>query len=152
MIDLSVIVVTWNTRSMTLTCLGQLDTALEVVRRRRAWRSEVIVVDNASTDGTSEALGVHFAHTKRVVNERNLGFAAGVNRGLEHCGGRYILLLNSDAWIGAATIEACLDALDANGSAGMAGPHLLHPDGRSQRSVHSFPGVWDEIVPKFLQT
>ncbi|MFP6638993.1 MAG: glycosyltransferase family 2 protein [Myxococcota bacterium] len=151
MIDLSVVVVTWKTPGLTFDCLAQLDRALKAVGRRRDWSSEVVVVDNASEDGTAEGVRRRFPDMTLVVNERNLGFAAGVNRGLDRVDGRFVLLLNSDAWIGAATIEGCVDALAALPEAGMAGPRLLHPDGRSQRSVHTFPDLWDEVVPAFVR-
>ena len=151
MTDLSVVVLTWNTRSLTLACLTQLQKALHDVRRRRDWSSEVIVVDNGSTDGTSAELRQHFPEIAIQENQSNLGFAAGMNTGLRKASGRIVLLLNSDAFVGAATLEACMDALSSCEQAGIAGPRLLHPDGRVQRSVHSFPGVWDELLPRFLR-
>ncbi|MEE3328225.1 MAG: glycosyltransferase family 2 protein [Myxococcota bacterium] len=149
--DLSVVVVTWNTKSLTLACLGKLQVALRDVGRRRDWSSEVIVVDNGSTDGTSAELRARFPEVELQENESNLGFAAGMNGGLRKASGNVVLLLNSDAFVGAATIEACMDALSSCEKAGMAGPRLLHSDGRIQRSVHTFPGVWDELFPRFLR-
>ena len=149
--DLSVVVVTWNTKSLTLACLSQLQLALKAVHRRRDWSSEVIVVDNGSTDGTSSEVRQHFPEMTLKENEENLGFAAGVNLGLAKTCGRFVLLLNSDAFVGAATVEACMDALGADDAVGIVGPRLLHPDGRIQRSVHTFPGVWDELLPGFIR-
>lgn len=150
MTDLSVVVLTWNTKDMTLACLKQLQMALREVDRRRGWSSEVIIVDNGSTDGTAVELRQRFPEMELQENEENLGFAAGMNGGLCRAEGETVLLLNSDAFLGAATIEACLDTLSLHEEAGMVGPRLLHPDGRIQRSVHSFPGVWSEILPRFL--
>ena len=150
MTDLSVVVLTWNTKDMTLACLTQLQMALREVDRRRGWSSEVIIVDNGSTDGTAVELRQRFPEMELQENEKNLGFAAGMNGGLRRAQGETVLLLNSDAFLGAATIEACLDTLSLHEEAGMVGPRLLHPDGRIQRSVHSFPGVWSEILPRFL--
>lgn len=151
MTDLSVVVVTWNTKALTLACLAQLRVALVDVARRRDWSSEVIVVDNGSTDGTAVELRARYPEMQVQENEENLGFAAGMNRGLRQAQGEVVLLLNSDAFLGAATIEACMDALSSCEEAGMAGPRLLHADGRIQRSVHTFPGVWDELLPRFLR-
>ena len=83
MTDLSVVVLTWNTRSLTLACLTQLQVALRDVRRRRDWSSEVIVVDNGSTDGTSAELRVRFPEIELQENQANLGFAAGMNTGFK---------------------------------------------------------------------
>ena len=151
MTDLSVVVLTWNTKSLTVACLSQLQVALRDMGRRRDWSSEVIVVDNGSTDGTAAELRVRFPEMALHENQGNLGFASGMNAGLRKACGRIVLLLNSDAFVGAATLEACMDALSSCEQAGMAGPRLLHSDGRIQRSVHSFPGVWDELLPRFLR-
>lgn len=151
MIDLSVVIVTWNTRDCTLSCLSDLVSALAIVERRRNWTSEVMVVDNASTDGTSSEVRRLFPDVSLRVNSENLGFARGVNEGLKAISGRYVLLLNSDAFIGAATIEVCLDALESNSRAGIAGPRLLHGNGKPQRSVHTFPDLWSELVPPFVR-
>ncbi|MEE3326112.1 MAG: glycosyltransferase, partial [Myxococcota bacterium] len=127
MTDLSVVVLTWNTKSLTLACLSQLQVALRAMGRRRDWSSEVIVVDNGSTDGTSDELRTRFPEMTLQENPGNLGFAAGMNSGLRKARGRILLLLNSDAFVGAATLEACMDALEACEQAGIVGPRLLHP-------------------------
>jgi hypothetical protein len=145
--DLSVVVVTWNTRALTLDCLASLSAALESASDLAA---EVLVVDNGSGDGTAEAIRERFPAVGVIALPANVGFAAGCNAGLRAIRGRHVLLLNSDARVPPETLERCLRFLDRHEDVGMVGPQLLHPDGRRQNSIHNFPIVATELLPKFL--
>ncbi len=147
MTDLSTIVVSWNTRDLTLACLDALDAALAACAPEL--RGEVIAVDNGSRDGSAEALARRRG-VRLVRLPGNVGFAAGANAGLAEARGRHVLLLNSDARIGADALRRCVAYLDENPDVGIAGPRLLHPDGRVQNSVHAFPGPATELVPRAL--
>jgi len=149
--DLSVVVVCWNTRELALACL---DTVAREVGTGAAPGPgpaglvvETLLVDNGSSDGTSDA--VRERHPWAVVVElaENLGFAGGSNAGLTRARGRIVLLLNSDAAVTRAAVRECVSFLDAHPRAGIAGPQLLHSDGRLQNSVHAFPSLWTELVP-----
>jgi len=144
-IDLSVIVVTWNTRELVLECLASLTTALSP-----AIRAEILVVDNGSCDGTQGAVREHFTAARVIALPANVGFAAGANAGLRASSGRHVLLLNSDARVLPDTLERCVRFLDENRDVGVVGPQLLHPDGRRQNSIHNFPIVATELLPKAL--
>lgn len=126
--DLSVIVVTWNVRELTLRCLDAL--------RRRAdddgIRCEIILVDNASADGTPDA--VRAAHPDAVVvaNRVNVGFPIANNQGLTRARGRHVLFLNPDTEVGPGTLRACLDELESQPDVGMVGCRLEYPDGSTQ--------------------
>jgi len=144
-IDVSVVVVTWNTRDLALDCLASVTAALAP-----AIRAEILVVDNGSSDGTVGAVRERFPAARVIALPANAGFAAGANAGLRESGGRHVLLLNSDARLLPDTLERCLRFLDENPDVGVVGPQLLHPDGRRQNSIHNFPIVATELLPKAL--
>ena len=146
--DLSIVVVTWNTRALVLRCLDSLGHALAATPEARRLAAEIIVVDNGSEDGTTEAIRAAFPGVQLVSLPQNRGFAIGCNHGLRAMRGRHALLLNSDARVVPGALERCVAFLDQNADAGIVGPRLLHPDGRPQNAVHNFPRVVTEIVPK----
>jgi hypothetical protein len=143
--DLSVIVVTWNTRELVLDCLASVTAALAP-----PIRAEILVVDNGSSDGTEEAIRERFPTARVIALPANVGFAAGCNAGLRAISGRHVLLLNSDARVMPDTLECCVRFLDQHPDVGVVGPQLLHPDGRRQNSIHNFPIVATELLPKAL--
>jgi GT2 family glycosyltransferase len=80
----------------------------------------------------------------------NVGFAAGNNVGLRKCSGRHAVLLNSDTVVRRDALETCVRYLDAHPDVGVVGPQLLHPDGSKQNSIHAFPSLLTELVPRGL--
>ena len=94
--------------------------------------SEVIVIDNASADGSVEMVQREFPDVHLIVNEGNLGFARANNRGIAASRGRYVLLLNSDTVASPAALEMLVAFMDAHPEAGVVGPRLLRPDGTAQ--------------------
>ncbi len=127
--DVSVVVVTYNSREWIERCLAS-------VRGH-----ETIVVDNGSSDGTVELVRATFPEA-RVVEQENVGMGAGNNTGMRLASGRYYLLLNSDAWVVGDAIERLAEFADAHPDAAVVGPRLLNPDGSLQRSARSFPTLW----------
>ncbi|BDG73481.1 glycosyltransferase family 2 protein [Roseomonas fluvialis] len=124
---LSVVIVTWNCRALVLDCLAALF-ASELPAQ-----TEVIVVDNASADGTAAAVAVAFPEVLLIANHENAGFAAGNNLGFAVARGQTILLLNPDAFPAAPdSLMALWRFLEANAGYAAAGPRLLHEDGRHQ--------------------
>ena len=148
--DLSVVVVTWNTRELTERCLCAVEDALAHCRARSGLASEVVVVDNGSRDGSAEQIRSGHPRLDLVVLDANRGFAAAANAGIARAAGRVLLLLNSDALIDSAALEACLGCLDAAPDVGVVGPQLLHADGRLQNSVHAQPSLATELLPTWL--
>jgi GT2 family glycosyltransferase len=124
--DVSVLVVTWNTRDLTLECVRH------VLERRGALEVEVVVVDNASADGTAAALRERYPDVVVVENEANQGFPRANNQALALARGRHVLYLNSDAFVDPGTLEACVRALDGDPALGMVGCRLEYGDGRVQ--------------------
>ena len=102
---------------------------------------ETVVVDNASSDGTPDVVRELFPDV-HVVEQANVGLAAGWNRGIERTSGRYVLILNSDAWLVGDALAELVAFADSRPEAAIVGPRLSNPDGSLQRSVRGFPTVW----------
>jgi len=144
-VDLSIVVVSWNTRELTLACLASVEAERERLRGRL--ELELFLVENGSSDGSAEAVREGFAWVSLLVQPRNLGFAAGCNLGLARARGRHLLLLNSDAALLPGALELALDYLDAHPEVGLLGPRLVGPDGQLQNSAHAYPSLLSELVP-----
>jgi GT2 family glycosyltransferase len=141
---LSVVMVNWNTRDLTLRCLSHL-LGLGLPEETEIW-----VVDNGSTDGSAEAIRTGFPRVGVLENDRNLGFARANNRALTRCRGRYALLLNSDCFPKPDAVSVLLGAMEKDPGVGIAGGALLHPDGRTQNSFGVAPSLITELLPKGL--
>jgi N-acetylglucosaminyl-diphospho-decaprenol L-rhamnosyltransferase len=102
---------------------------------------EAVVVDHGSTDGTLELVRARFPGVG-LVQQENRGLAAGWNTGMRHVGGRYVLFLNADAWVGAGAVDRLVAFADEHPRAAVVGPRLRNPDGSLQRSVRGFPTLW----------
>lgn len=139
MIDLSIVIVNWNTRDLLAQCLHS------VYNTTSNLDFEVIVVDNASTDGSLEMVRQEFPDVSLIANTENLGFAKANNQAIRRSQGRYVLLLNSDAFVRENTIECMIDFMDGHPEAGMAGCKLLYEDGRLQPSCSTFPTLFTEF-------
>jgi len=147
-IDLSIVLLTWNGRELTLACLASIEREIRARRAVGRIETETIVVDNGSADGTLEAVRARFPWAALVALPRNRGFAGGNNAGLGHAQGRHVCLLNNDTLVQRDGLEACVRFLDAHPDVGAVGPELLHADGRKQNSVHNFPTLLLELVPR----
>lgn len=141
---LSVVIVNWNTCEHLRRCLEslQVNAPLE--------ETEVIVVDNASTDGSAEMVRSEFETIKLLAQTANLGYAAGNNIGIEAASGHQVLLLNPDTLVRAGALQAALQAME-DVSEGILSVQLILPDGSIQRSVRGFPtivgikGAWTKL-------
>ncbi len=141
--DVSVIIVNHNTRDLILRCLRS------VFDSRGEVEFEVIVVDNASTDDSLEAVRKEFPQVILIENPDNTGFAAANNTGLEKAAGRYVVLLNSDTEIRPDGLGLLKTFMDEHPEAGAAGPRLVYSDGKTQPSVDSFPNLVTEFLHLF---
>jgi hypothetical protein len=124
--DLSVIVVSWNVRELLRACLRALPAATEGIT------AEMIVVDNASNDGSADMVAQEFPEAVLLRNDANLGFARANNRGMDAARGRYFVLLNSDTVAPPRSLAEMVVFMDAHPRAGAASPRLLRPDGAPQ--------------------
>lgn len=138
--DVSVIIVNWNTRDLLAQCLQSLyETTSDL-------NLEVIVVDNASSDGSPEMVRKRFPQVQLIENRENVGFARANNQAIERCGGRYVLLLNSDTQALPGSLDKTVRFMDHHPRAGIAGVRLLDADGIFQASYIPFPTLWQEFL------
>jgi GT2 family glycosyltransferase len=154
--DLSIIIINWNTADLLKQCLQS------VVNNLNNFEAEIWVIDNASSDHSVAMVKSTFPGVNLIENKENFGFAKANNLGSEHVRGRYILFLNPDTIIPAGTLSNLLSFAEAHPDYGLIGPKILNPDGSLQRSCWpGFPGIgmaisdafflWKiKIFPKFL--
>lgn len=135
MIDVSVIVASYNTRDLTLDCLRS------VIDNTKRSSYEIILVDDNSPDDTVEQIRQALPQVRIVVNPENVRYAKTNNRGLEQANGRYGVLLNTDTLLEGDAISTLVEYMDGHREVGAAGPRLLNPDGSIQHCIRSFPGV-----------
>lgn len=155
MVDLAVVIVTWNVRQLALDALRSLYADLET----SSLDVQVWVVDNASSDGTPDAVAKQFPQVKLIASDQNLGFAAGNNAALNAMGfgqaapdalPRAVYLLNCDTLTHPGATRQLYDALMASSSVGLVGARLQYADGSFQHSSFRFPGLrqlWVEFFP-----
>lgn len=132
--DLSTVIVSWNVKELLRCCLESI-----FQHPIPGIQLEVFVVDNASSDGSAEMVRKRFPQVHLIENEENLGFAAANNQAISRSQGQYILLLNPDTIVCDDALIRLMDFLEANPEVGIAGPKLIHPDGRLQHSAFTFP-------------
>jgi hypothetical protein len=138
--DLSVIIVNWNTEELLRNCLRSVYGTI------RDLAFEVIVVDNASSDGSVAMLKVEFPHARRIENYENRGFAAANNQAFRVMNGRYALLLNSDAVLTEGAVGELHAFMEDHPEAVMACGQLVNPDGSKQNSIAVFPTLLTLLV------
>jgi GT2 family glycosyltransferase len=117
-----------------------------VVKNRGSVRTEIIVVDNGSGDGSVEMVAREFPEVCLLVNRHNVGFAAANNRALRHAGGRYLLLLNSDTVVLPGALVEMVRYMDEHRQVGALGPRLLNADHLPQLSVFPFPEIFHDVL------
>lgn len=139
MIDLSVLVVNWNTRDLLAQCVQSVYDTVGGVE------FEVIVVDNGSTDGSQAMLRERFPAIHMIANEENAGFTRANNQAIGASRGRYVLLLNSDTIVQPGALEAMVRFADCRPEAGIIGCQLLNADLSLQLSWAQFPTFWSEL-------
>lgn len=149
--DISVIVVNWNTHDYLSLCLASIssDPGVSLAADDSApsapgqIRVEIIVVDNASTDGSAAMVAANFPPVRLLANQHNLGFAAANNQAIAQARGRVLFLLNPDAYVRPGALQQLVRFLDAHPEAAAAGPNVLNPDGSWQAAAFRFATLWD---------
>lgn len=130
--SVSVIIVSYNTRALLARCLAS-------IAAEPRPPDEVIVVDNASADGSADMARAEFSDARVIANSENRGFAAAANQGLRAANGDYLCLLNPDTQLFPGALDALADFLQEQPTVGLVGPTLLHSDGTYQHAAFRFP-------------
>lgn len=159
--DLTIIIVNYNTKKLTLECLES------ITGEKSKLKVEIVVIDNSSKDGSVKVLR-EFKNTstgsqfRLIENKNNLGFSKAVNQGMKKAKGKHVLLLNSDTKVQKGTFAKLIKFANNTGDAGVIGSRLLNSNGTVQPSCYRFPtiikaikqywfnqkGILDKYVPK----
>lgn len=146
MTSISIVIVSYNTRDLLRKCLRSI---LETADERfcpSGLPIEIIVVDNASSDGTISMLQREFPDVQVIANAENVGFAEANNQGITIAKGDYILLLNPDTEMLPGALAALVHFMDMHPEAGAVGPRLLNADKTLQPSCHAFPNLLGHFI------
>src|SRR5690606_23909917 len=136
--DLSVVVLNYNTKDL-------LKQTLRSIQAKAS--TEVIVVDNASTDGSTTMVRQYFPQAILIESKKNIGFAAGNNLGLQKAKGKYILLLNSDTEIKPGSLDKMIQYLEKQSEVGILTPKLVLENGALDPACHrGFPTLWSSFT------
>jgi N-acetylglucosaminyl-diphospho-decaprenol L-rhamnosyltransferase len=139
-IDLTVVVVSYNTVSL----LDQMFAALDAARGNL--EVQTVVVDNASRDGSAAYLRMKYPDVELIENSVNIGFGRANNQAMSKAKGRYILLLNTDAFVAPDTLSKTIEYMEANPRCGVLGVKLVGSDGSLQPSCRYFPTPWNVFL------
>ena len=136
----SIVVVSYNTREILRKCLQAL------YENTRDIDMEVFVVDNNSGDGSASMVQRDFPDIRLIANNRNVGFGAANNQAFSLAEGRYIILLNPDAYIGPSSIGNCISFMDRTPGCGLCGGKIISPEGRLEPSARRFPNALYKLL------
>lgn len=139
-VDLSVVIISYNSADFLRECLNSLYSFIKDVT------FEIIVVDNASTDGTIELVRKEFENVIIVENRENTGYSAAINHGIERAKGEYCAIMNPDTRLTSNVFDPLLNYLKTNPKSGVVGCSLKFADGRSQRSYFRFPSLLGRLA------
>jgi GT2 family glycosyltransferase len=134
------IILSWNTKDYLLGCLKSIE------ETAKGLSYEVIVVDNASSDGSADAArSAGFSNVRVIETGSNLGFAKGNNVGIHAATGRYLAILNSDIVVKPGCLQTLLTFMEKSPDIGMVGPRLLNSDGTTQANCRLEPTLWTHL-------
>ncbi len=137
--DLAVLIVNWNVRDRLLANIEALFQSVGSIT------AELIVIDNASSDGSVEAVKERFPEVCIIASNKNLGFAGGNEKGMEKANARHCLLLNPDMRVQKDALAKTVAYLDAHPDVAVVGAKLVKEDGTILRSVRRFPDIWSQL-------
>ncbi|MBS0262847.1 MAG: glycosyltransferase family 2 protein [Planctomycetes bacterium] len=137
MVDLSIVIVSWNTRDVLRECLKSVAAGLGKIQ------AEVFVVDNASRDGSPEMVAAEFPQFHLIANQENVGFAAANNQALKIAKGKYQLLLNPDTVVLGDVLTNSLEYMEQHPEVGMLGCRVLNGDRSVQLTCGGYPTLWN---------
>src|SRR4030042_4750847 len=129
----SIVIPTWNQKELLAECLES------IVKYPSMLSTEILVIDDASTDHTAEFIRKKFPNVRLIENKQNEGYAGAVNKGVERSRGDFIFLLNNDTRFIGNTLDVLYEVLIKHKDVGAVAPLLVYPDGRLQVSCRRFP-------------
>ena len=144
LMDLSIIIVNRNTKELLLDCIGSVYATVPPLS------FEILVVDNASSDGSAGVARRSFPEIRCIENDTNLGFAKANNIAMRQAHGRYVVLLNTDAVLTPSALATIVDFMDRNRKVAICGGQLLNDDGSLQNSIANVPTLATELLNKSL--
>jgi hypothetical protein len=137
--DLSIIILNYRARGLLKECLK----GIKLVKPELNF--EIIVVDNASDDGTRAMMKENFPEIRFISSDKNLGYAKGNNLGIKQASGRYVMIMNPDIVVFEGVFEKLVEFMDSRPEVGIVGPKLLNPDKSLQYSCYRFPVFWEPV-------
>jgi GT2 family glycosyltransferase len=138
-VDISIIIVNWNTKELLLECVSSIK------QDANNYKVEIIVVDNASKDGSPQALKDLHPDLKLIQNKENLGFAKANNIGIKLSSGKYICIVNSDVELRKDCLATMYNYMNKHPQIAVLGPKVYYPDMSSQVSCTNFPTIWNNF-------
>jgi GT2 family glycosyltransferase len=136
---ISVVIVSWNAKAYLAKCIKS------VLSQRMDGSMEVVVVDNASSDGSPAMVAETFPTVKVIRNKENVGFAKANNLGIIASRGEYLFLINSDVVVSEGCFSKMVEFMNAHPHVGIASPKIVGSDGRVQRSCMGDPSLWSTV-------
>jgi len=133
--DLSIVIVSYNTKDLTDNCLSSIYHNADIAG------IEIIVIDNASSDGSADFIMSKYPQVRLGTNDQNVGFAKACNQGIRCSSGKYLFFLNPDTYVTENVFKTVITFFEHNPEVGMAGCHLYYPNGRPQRSFFKFTSI-----------
>ncbi len=140
--DLLIVIVSYNTADMTADCLSRVIASSDTLDK------EIVVVDNASADGTAEKIAREFPNVRLIANTENVGFGRANNQAIEKGMGRYVLLLNSDAFVPPDALQKTIAFMDAHPECGISGARIVDEEGRLQPSARYRPTPFNSFLQR----
>jgi hypothetical protein len=137
---ISVVIVSFNTKNLLRDCL------LSLFKESEGIPKEVICADNASRDGSADMVAAEFPEVRLIRSKANLGFAGANNLAFEQASGKYIVLLNSDAFLQPGALQRAIEHMEAEPNIGIGGAKLVGSDGSWQPSARLFPSVLNDFL------
>ena len=137
--DISVILVNYNTKDLTINCIRSVNAS------QSRYSFEIILVDNASSDGSVDLIRKLFPEVKIIENKQNVGFARANNQAAAVAAGRYLYILNSDTEIEKNVFENAVTYGDDNEHAGIIGTKVVFTNGELQENFYKFPTIMSEL-------
>ena len=144
MIDLSIIIVNWNTKKLLQDCLTS------IYKDTKKFNIEIFVIDNGSTDGSINLINEKFPQVILIENKVNLGFAKANNVGITKSKGKYVCLVNSDIVVKSGCFSNLYNYMEEFLDIGIIGPQLLNSDFTIQASCKKLPTLWNNITRTFF--